>query len=338
MSQDPSISVQTADAQSPSPNFKALRFRVALIFALIAATFALIASAILFIGDENIRLYAGFSEFDRTTDDCNCDPNAPPPLDTQEAEPDTIGEHLRRMSKRFGQFITEFVDSFSDHHIAGVSRFLTVIAIFVSTFITYRALLIDRFENEARKSMITVFSHSTRHLIGILFVPLLAAVLSHILLSEGWILLADMFERVEMTAIGAIFITTISVGTLTYIVVRWAVAITSRDLLMFGLLMTAIGLSAGFAVANGDWWQEAISQVGRDSESDLLFTITLVGIALIFFLLWIDLDKLIRDVVGSKFKLVRVLFFAATISVALIGLFPRLGDDSGPYDATYILT
>jgi hypothetical protein len=338
MTEQPSPTAQPADTEPPNPNFKALRFRVALMFGLIAAAFALVGSAILFIGDKDINLYDGFPEFDRTANNCNCDPNALAQSANQEDEPDTIGEHLSRMGDRIEQVLTEFIDSFSDRHVAGVSRFLAVIAIFLFTLITYRALLLDRFQNEARKDMITVFSHSGWHLIGVFFVPTIAAILSYILLTEGWILLADMFEDVKMTAIGAIFVTTVFVGTITFIVVSWTVAITTRDLLNFGLLTFVIGLSAGFAVADGAWWQAAVSEVGKDSQSDLLFAITLVSASIVFMLLWIDLDKLIRDIVGDKFKLIRALYLLASFSLALIGLFPRLGDDSGPYDATYILT
>lgn len=338
MSHSEPITLQDADNVPLNPNFKALRFRVALIFGIFAALFGLIASTPLFLGDSNIHLYDGFPEFDRTpTDTCNCEEGISA-AGTQQDEPATIGEHFERMGDRVQQVISEFFASYSDEHVAGVSRFLSVIAVLIATLITYRVLLLDRFQDVNRQSMITVFSHSNRHLVGILFVPIIAAILSYILLSEGWILLADMFEDVEMTALGAIFLTTVFVGSITFIVVSWAVALTTRDLLTFGLTTFVIGLSAGFAVADGEWWREAVSEVGKDSESDLLFTITLVSASMIFILLWIDLDKLIQKAVGNRFALIRILYFVATISLALIGLFPRLGSDAGPHDATYWIT
>jgi hypothetical protein len=93
-------------------------------------------------------------------------------------------------------------------------------------------------------------------------------------------------------------------------------------------------LGGGFAVTEGSWWRYAVSAVGRNPRSELLFMTTLISVAAIFWILWLDVGKIIKRVVAeiapdpqtfltkNAFTIIRTLYFLALICTVFVGVIP----------------
>jgi hypothetical protein len=74
--------------------------------------------------------------------------------------------------------------------------------------------------------------------------------------------------------------------------------------------------------------------VGRNPRSELLFMTTLLSVAVIFWILWLDVGKIIKRIVAeiapdpqtfvtkNAFTIIRTLYFLALICTALVGVIP----------------
>jgi hypothetical protein len=101
----------------------------------------------------------------------------------------------------------------------------------------------------------------------------------------------------------ALIIIVLFTGTTTLIATYNALAVTTREILLLGLLIFAVGFSASFALtrpySDHQWWEIAVSNAGQLNPAASLFTGTLLSGALTLIVLWLDIDSILQKMVSD---------------------------------------
>jgi hypothetical protein len=112
----------------------------------------------------------------------------------------------------------------------------------------------------------------------------------------------------------------------------WALAVTTRELFLIGMMATVAGLFVSFSIAPQipdpdriNWWQHAVSMLGKYMPSAPLFTATITSMACTLLVVWFDIENIVVRARRENTGLVRGLYFYAVLGFLLIG-FVRVGD------------
>jgi hypothetical protein len=227
-----------------------------------------------------------------------------------------------------------------------------VFGVGIAVFFTYRALLADFYDanlQDAQSKAFKRFRDQRSHWLSVGLISAITMVSTYVVISGILIMLADMFEGLKLPFVGASIVAAVFAGAAGFVMTYWASVVTTRELLVFGLLTFVIGLGGGFAVTEGSWWKYAVSAVGRNPRSELLFMTTLISVAAIFWILWLDVGKIIKRVVNeiapdpqtfvaqNAFVIIRTLYFLALICTVLVGVIPVI-DQKDSDQLNHIIT
>lgn len=292
---------QLPPALKHEQQFQQERLAWAVRAALSAAFVAAVVAAVLFYDHNRIPMYAGFPEWEDTYVEGGGD---------GANDPTSLGDHFVDLGERMWNAFEMYFESLNDRHVAGFARFWAILATLATVPFTYRRLQLDRYALEGKLWHRALAQDAVRvewlfldHLV-VAFTATAGCYMFH---SALWVLLANMFKDLTLTVGGAVTVTGFAVGLTTFVAVHWALAVTIRDLFIFGLLTFVAGLSGSFAIASANpndatqWWQHAISEVGTTPNSSLFFTFTLVSFAIIMLLFWNDFYKILRDVLTQVY-------------------------------------
>ncbi|NDJ77920.1 MAG: hypothetical protein GYB65_16850 [Chloroflexi bacterium] len=307
--------------------FSRARLFVALLAALVTALIGWGMAAYAFSDVECVPLYAGFKEWDpdygRVTtycvegeSPCQCavevvpDDPAPdePPADLED---ESLAEHFRARRESFIRYLEDFVRVNETRDIAGLARLVSVIVAGIVSLIVYRGLTDEGYEARLKRAQhieLLEMKRTLKHLLSAVLMMVPTCILAYMTLSAMWLLMADMFEALAMRPNGAILFTALFVGLVGFLVSYLISALSTRHLLTLGMLVFVVGMTAGFAIAGQVlreegmqfWWQTAISTLGEEPGTDVLFTYVFAGLFIVFLVLWWDVADFLRDALNSS--------------------------------------
>jgi hypothetical protein len=147
-------------------------------------------------------------------------------------------------------------------------------------------------------------------------------------------LLTNLFTGLVVSRAAAILLT-VGLGALAgFLTAYWAVAVTSTQLLVVGLLFTFVMLGLAMANAtNPQWWENSISYLSHDSGGDIFFRLGLILGGLIVMSVAVDIIGLFRlameagQISKRNFRIVQFGLLAASFGIVGVGLFPTVVSD-----------
>jgi hypothetical protein len=341
----------------------------AIIGAVICGTFALFA----FAGLECVPLYAGFEGWQpnfgevstRCVDGqafCQCEMEVQPladpePADPQAAEETSLFAQLGTRWEQFEEFIRDVFVLDGKQHVARTARLSGVLTVFLLSGLFYRGLVLNRYATQHQLAQYNEFREvrrSNTHVLSAFIVALVAVTVAYLLFSLVWLFFAEMFHNLALNTGSAVVAVMVFGATVGFLTTYWVLMLTTHRLVLFGIVAFAIGLSAGFVGAEQtftdgatiQWWQGAISTLGEDPETDLLFMASFICLALVLYVLWLDMADFLHDVIVDAaarppevsqriFRLLRLLYFSAVAAVVSVGSFPFISSGS---DLTLVST
>ena len=147
-------------------------------------------------------------------------------------------------------------------------------------------------------------------------------------------LLTNLFAGMVVPRAAAILLT-VGLGALAGFAVAYvAVALTSTQLLIVGLVFTFLMLGLAMANAtNPQWWENSISYLSHDSGGDMFFRIGLILGGLIVMSVAVDIIGLFRlsmeagQISKRNFRILEFGLLAASFGIVGVGLFPTVVND-----------
>lgn len=374
-------------------DFARARFFVALIMALVAAVIGGALAITAYDDMDCIPLYAGFAEWDPEygpviarcapgESPCRCE-IAPPEagfdtLDIPRGGPaakaadETLGDHFRVRRESFMRYLDDFVQVDDAHDIAGLARFAAVIVTGLISIAVYRGLADEAYEANLKRAQLNEILEMKRtlaHMVASVVIVFPACLIAYLTLSAIWLLMADMFEALTLTPGGAILFTALFVGLVGFVVSHLMSVLTTRQLVIMGMLVFVVGMAAAFAMGGQverptglkHWWQTALSTLGEEPGTDILFLYVFAALFIVFWIVWFDIADFLRDALSSDektpkwgvfngparllrrifgdratfFNGLRFFYFLAAGSLLSVGIFPLVNAGSHP---VYFLT
>ena len=351
--------------------FSRLRFRWGLFGGMIAALITAIVATIAYAGEECVPLYAGFSEWDPNYEivtTVNHDPasslecvvtvvdNEPDVVQEVTPEDQTLREHLVERRHSFERYLDDFWRLTDGRDIAGVVRFVSVFIAGLYCILLYRGLSDERYEAEMRPAQyhqMKTLQNTVWHALSGVGIMFALCMITYVVLSASWLLLAAMFEQLALTHTGAILAAAFFAGLVGFLIAFGVIALSTQQLIGLGMITFVVGMAASFAMAGQVqrgpetkfWWQTAISTLGEVPGTDVLFTFVFVALLLVFYVVWFDIADILRtaldparkpgDPDSRAFKYTRFFYFLAALCLASVGMFPLVSADSR---SVYFLT
>lgn len=232
--------------------------------------------------------------------------------------PACVGDVLREFeisisrlgNNLFGLFQSTRIDD-ETSYLGGVARLLSVISISIAVFYAYRRHLEERYIVENKRSQLEDFRDLKEHKLTFFFTRILytAATFfgSYIVISLAWVVLSQIFRGLSLTTIWAWMVIGGFVFASTFASTYWAIAVSTRELVLIGVGTFVLGFAVSFAVAplmiNPEtmektdtvrWWTMAISSAGKLQPAASLFTSALASLAVVFWIVWFDIDSIIE--------------------------------------------
>lgn len=224
---------------------------------------------------------------------------------------ETLSEHFRARRESFMRYIDDFVRVDDARDVAGLARFVSVIMSGVLGVVVYRGLLDEGYAAKLKRAQfneIKAMKQSLVHVFSGLAMVFPTCMIAYVVLTAIWLLLADMFEALAMRSGGAMLFTTLSAGLVGFVVSYLMSVLSTRHLLAMGMVVFIVGMTAAFATAGQVlreegmkfWWQTAISSLGEEPGTDVLFLYVFVALFIIFVVLWFDMADFLRDVLAAS--------------------------------------
>ncbi len=219
---------------------------------------------------------------------------------------------------------------------AGIARLLSIISVPVAVAVSYRKQLKTRYRVYGEKAQYDDFEKLQKRKIQyfsarILYVTA-TAFGTYVVTSVLWLAMSRAFQNLTFTLFWAWLVVILFTFSVTIASTFWALAVTTRELFLIGMMTTVAGLFVSFSIApqipDPDriyWWQHAVSMLGKYMPSAPLFTATITSMACTLLVVWFDIESIIVRAGNEKIVLIRGLYFYAVIGFLLIG-FVRVGE------------
>lgn len=221
---------------------------------------------------------------------------------------------IRLVTNFLGLFASMVIEDSQATSLGGVARFLSVFSISSAVFLSYRRHLDTRYELNNQISQLADFRDlktKTRTFLWTRILYTLATMFgSYVVVSLVWVGLSQIFKEIAFQTSTAWIIIALFVVLSTFAATYWASAVTSREIIMIGAGTFVLGFTVSFAVAplmnvatvpgGEQWWKGAISNAGKLQPSGALFTSALAGLAIVFWIVWYDIDSIIENAIAHS--------------------------------------
>lgn len=218
---------------------------------------------------------------------------------------------IRLVTNFMGLFASMVVEDSQITSLGGVARFLSVFSISAAVFLSYRRHLEDRYEMNHQYSQLHDFRDLKTKKYTFLWTRILYTVAtmfgSYIVVSLVWVGLSQVFKEISFGTPAAWVIIGLFVILSTFAATYYASAVTTREIILIGAGTFVLGFTVSFAVAplmnvvstqgGEQWWKGAISNAGKLQPSGALFTSALAGLAIVFWIVWYDIDSIIENAI-----------------------------------------
>ena len=236
-------------------------------------------------------------------------------------------------------------------NVAGLARLCAIIATTIGVAFAFRRHLTERYQINAQMAQLDDFEAMPRWqrwlTRGLYSVATMFGV--YVMVSITWLALALVFKNLVLDGPSALVVVGLFTGTLTFAATYGALAVSTRDVLVLGLVTFLAGFLVSFALAptlpdGRQWWQSAVSNAGQLNPSASLFTATLFSVPLALIVLWFDIDSLLRTMAfdghtrllgPEQWLWVARLLYGALI-VGLMGVgFIRVDEANHPFNMVF---
>jgi hypothetical protein len=189
--------------------------------------------------------------------------------------------------------------------VASIARLCSLISVFFAVWFTYRKQLVTWYRLNMQEAQRQDFEQMPRWQFWLTRALFTIASLfgTYVIVSILWLGLSLIFKDMTMNWINALIVIILFISTTTLIATYCALAVTTREILLLGLMIFVVGFSASFALtkpyADHQWWQIAVSNAGQLNPAASLFTGTLLSGSLTLIVLWFDIDSILQKMVGD---------------------------------------
>jgi hypothetical protein len=311
------------------------RLKVAVIYGGVVSTVVLILFFLLLLLTSrlpgNYRMYFTFGEWTI--------------VDTTLASVGTVGEEiilsLSRIDTAFAGIwgsttAPDPATAIPPGNTAGIARLLSIISVPVVVAVSYRKQLKTRYRVYGETAQYDDFEKLQQRKIQYNSARILYVIATgfgtYVVTSVLWLALSLAFQNLTFTLFWAWVVIILFTFSATIVSAFWALAVTTREIFLIGMMMTVAGLLVSFSIApqipDPDriyWWQHAVSMLGKYMPSAPLFTATLTSMACTLLVVWFDIENIVARARSAKIVLIRGLYFYAVLGFLLIG-FVRVGD------------
>ncbi|MEO8608515.1 MAG: hypothetical protein ABI690_11560 [Chloroflexota bacterium] len=325
-------------------DFATKRFQTALLYSILA-TVGVVIALIVFTGlnafnvrhlPDQYRLYISFYEW-RT------EGVAQTPICIWSCEILTQSTRLLTDASDIGasMFATDDQGSVIGN-IAGIARLCTLIAVFFAVWFSYRKQVLTRYDLNGQTAQRQDFETMPRWQFWLTrgLYTLASLFGTYVVVSVVWLGVGAMFKNMNLDWFNAALLIVLFTGATTLIATYGALAVTTREILLLGLLIFVTGFSASFAlsplVRKQEWWQLAVSSAGEFNPSAPLFTGTLLSGSLALVVMWFDIDSILQKMIadgGIRYLsaaqwmwVARILYIMPVVGLIFVG-FVRVDPD-----------
>lgn len=335
--------------------FAQKRYRWSFTAALVAALAGAILAIILFSGTDRVPLYTGFQSWDHTYTSGDTTDTTPV------IETHTLGDYYRTRGESFHRYVDDFWQLDARGDIAGVSRFVAVVIAGILTLRFYRELLDEAYTTQlahAQRAQWRALQQTPQHLLATFIVTGVVMLTTYVVTSALWLLLASMFAHAALNLSGTVILTAWIVGLTGFAVMHMVPVLSTHRLFLLLLLSNGVGLCVMFVIARPMinsgvqryWWQLALSSLGKQPGTDIMWSFGFITLFLVLYVLWLDISGYLRIALstpepvhrwqyvwGSAFNRIRFLYFFAAFSLLSVGLIPVNHATRGMFILTFTL-
>ena len=246
-----------------------------------------------------------------------------------------IGVQFQRLFSNNTLVVASIYALNNEGNIAGIARLCNLVAVSIAVFFAYRQQLTEYYFLNAQKAELEDFQETPQWELWLSRIAYTLATLfgTYVVVSIFWLGVDLAFKDVTLNWFDASILIIGSTAVMTFIATFGALAVTTRGILLLGLMTYLFGLTASFALTplidGQQWWQRAVSSAGQLNPSAPVFTGTFLSGALAMLVLWLDVNGMVRKVIadgpllllGARgwMNVVRVLYIAFVGGLLFVG-------------------